>query len=141
MKRIDTIDYYEILNINHGANAAEIHSAYIKAKEALRSESMPHYSSMSEEEKKKMRLKIEEAYSHLTDQQNMEEVDSNLTEDYTNRNESADNSNNMEPATVTSKKKSSVVKIAIFIEKFIFIFILLLIAFGLLWVVGFLFPL
>ena len=88
-----------------------------------------------------MRLKIEEAYSHLTDQQNMEEVDSNLTGDYTDRNESADNSNNMEPAAVTSKKKSSVVKIAIFIEKFIFIFILLLIAVGLLWVVGFLFPL
>lgn len=67
MKKIDDLNDYEILDVEPGADAVEIHMAYIRAKEALSPESMAHYSLMSEDEQEEIRLKIERAYENLLD--------------------------------------------------------------------------
>ena len=73
MKQVDDLSYYEILEVNPSADYTEIHMAYIKTREALKSQSMAHYSAMSEDEKEKLRLKIEMAYQTLVDQEKRNE--------------------------------------------------------------------
>lgn len=67
MKKIDDSNDYEILDVQPGADDVEIHTAYIRAKEALNPDSMAHYSIVSEEEKEELRDKIETAYHNLVD--------------------------------------------------------------------------
>jgi capsular exopolysaccharide synthesis family protein len=67
VKKIDNLNDYEILDVAPGADAVEIHMAYIRAKEALGPESMALYSLMSENEQEEMRLKVETAYKNILD--------------------------------------------------------------------------
>lgn len=69
MKKTDELNDYEILDVDPQADAAEIQMAYIRARRALKPESVAHYSIVSEEEKEKLRVKIEMAYRNLVGRQ------------------------------------------------------------------------
>ncbi len=60
-------NYYEVLEIDHQANHEEIHSAYIRAKNAYGGDSLALYSLLSEDEANKVLDLIEEAYTILSD--------------------------------------------------------------------------
>jgi capsular exopolysaccharide synthesis family protein len=72
VKEINDQNDYEILDVKPGADADEIHKAYIRAKQALKPASMGHYSLISKAEKEELRIRIEKAYSNLVDQKERE---------------------------------------------------------------------
>jgi len=66
LKKIEEMDYYEVLNINRSASQQEIQKAYIVAKAAYQKNSLAHYNLVSEGERKEMMTKIERAYLTLS---------------------------------------------------------------------------
>lgn len=66
LKRLEEMDYYEILNIKRSASQQEIQSAYIVAEAAFQKDSLAHYNLVSEEERKEMMTQIEQAYLTLS---------------------------------------------------------------------------
>jgi DnaJ-class molecular chaperone len=67
MKRIEEQTYYEILEISPNATAREIQKAYEHAKETFHKDSIAVYSLFSEEDVKRIRTVIDEAYRVLMD--------------------------------------------------------------------------
>ena len=67
MKRIEEQTYYEILEVSSNATVREIQKAYEHAKETFQADSLAVYSLFSEEDVKKIRAVIEEAYRVLMD--------------------------------------------------------------------------
>lgn len=65
IKKIEDMDYYEILNVKRSASQQEIEKAYLLGKTTYRRDSLAHYSLLSEEERDLMLKKIEEAYKNL----------------------------------------------------------------------------
>jgi DnaJ-class molecular chaperone len=90
MKKTDDLNDYEILDVDAKADAAEIHMAYIRARQALEPGSLAHYSLVSEEEKEKLRVKIEMAYHRLMDQKKREEYSNRYSKDWETPNKITD---------------------------------------------------
>ena len=64
-KKIENMDYYEILNLRKNASQEEIERAYHLGKSTYSRDSLAHYSLLSERERWFMLRKIEEAYQNL----------------------------------------------------------------------------
>ncbi len=67
IKRIEDLDYYEVLNVKKSASPHEIEKAYLLCKTTYRRDSLAHYGLLSEEEREIMLKKVEEAYQNLRD--------------------------------------------------------------------------
>jgi DnaJ-class molecular chaperone len=90
MKKTDELNDYEILDVDAEADATEIYMAYIRARQALEPGSLAHYSLVSEEEKEKLRVKIEMAYHKLVDQKTREEYANRFSRDSVTQNKLKD---------------------------------------------------
>ena len=66
-KKIENLDYYEILNLSKNASQEEIERAYNLGKATYNRDSLAHYSLLSERERWYMLRKIDEAYQNLND--------------------------------------------------------------------------
>ncbi|MFQ6070906.1 MAG: helix-turn-helix domain-containing protein [Candidatus Aminicenantales bacterium] len=66
MKKLDELDYYELLNINPNATQEEIEKAYLYGVASFHPDSLASYGLLTEEEKKAALEKIEEAYQTLS---------------------------------------------------------------------------
>jgi DnaJ-class molecular chaperone len=66
LKKIEEMDFYEVLNIQRSASQQEIQKAYIVAKAAYQKDSLAHYNLVSEEDRKEMMSQIERAYLTLS---------------------------------------------------------------------------
>ena len=67
IKKIENMDYYEILNLAKDASRQEIERAYHLGKATYSQNSLAHYRLLSEDERRHMLKKIEEAYQNLRD--------------------------------------------------------------------------
>ena len=67
IKKIEEMDYYEILNLNKNASPNEIERAYHLGKAIYKRDSLAHYGLLSDKERWYILRKIEEAYYHLND--------------------------------------------------------------------------
>ena len=66
-KKIEYLDYYEILNLSKDASQEEIERAYHLGKTTYNRDSLAHYSLLSQKERWYMLRKIDEAYQNLND--------------------------------------------------------------------------
>ena len=67
IKKIENMNYYEILNLTKDASPSDIERAYHLGKAIYGPNSLASYRLLSEEERKFMLKKIEEAYQNLKD--------------------------------------------------------------------------
>lgn len=67
IKKIEEMDYYEILNLNKDASPKEIERAYHLGTATYSRDSLAHYRLLSDKERWYILRKIEEAYRHLND--------------------------------------------------------------------------
>jgi DnaJ-class molecular chaperone len=78
MKRIEDLNFYEILDTNTNATYKEIREAYQSSLQKYGPDSIACYGLLSEEERVRMLEKIEEAYKTLSDQTKREDYDLNV---------------------------------------------------------------
>jgi len=64
-KKIENMDYYEILNLSKNASQEDIEKAYYLGKTTYNQDSLAHYGLLSQNERWYMLRKIEEAYQYL----------------------------------------------------------------------------
>ena len=67
IKKVEELDYYEILNLDKNATSKDIEKAYHLGKATYGRDSMAHYSLLSDRERWYILRKIEEAYQNLND--------------------------------------------------------------------------
>ena len=67
MKRLEELNYYELLNLDKNADLGDIHQAYLIAVSTYSRDSLASHSILSEEEKTNMLKRIEAAYTTLID--------------------------------------------------------------------------
>ena len=67
MKRLEELNYYELLNLDESADLGDIHQAYLIAVSTYSRDSLASHSILSEEEKTNMLKRIEAAYTTLID--------------------------------------------------------------------------
>ena len=67
IKRIEELNYYEILNLDEDATSKDIERAYHHGKATYCRDSLAHYSLLSDSERWYILKKIEEAYQNLND--------------------------------------------------------------------------
>lgn len=67
IRRIEDLNYYEILNLDKDATSADIKRAYHLGKATYSRDSLAHYSLLSDRERWYILRKIEEAYKNLND--------------------------------------------------------------------------
>lgn len=67
IKNVEEMDYYELLNIRRTASIQEVERAYHLCKATYQEDSIAHYSLISEEERKAILSRIDEAYDTLKD--------------------------------------------------------------------------
>jgi DnaJ-class molecular chaperone len=65
IKSVLEMDYYELLNVKRNASLQEIERAYELCKITYQTDSIAHYSLLSEEERKNILDRIEKAYAAL----------------------------------------------------------------------------
>ena len=85
MKRIEEQTYYEILEVSPNATTREIQKAYEHAKETFHADSIAVYSLFSEEDVKRIRTVIEEAYRVLIDETLRRQYDESHSEAIANQ--------------------------------------------------------
>lgn len=66
IKNVMEMDYYELLNVDRNASIQEIERAYELCKMTYQTESIAHYSLLSEKERQHILSRIEKAYATLT---------------------------------------------------------------------------
>ena len=74
-KKIEEMNYYEILNVRPSASQQDIQKAYEIGKSAYHISSIAHYSLIKEEERRFMSDKIEEAFQTLGNEDQREKYD------------------------------------------------------------------
>jgi curved DNA-binding protein CbpA len=75
LKKIEDMNYYELLEVSSRATAQEIHKAYERIRRIYDPNSVALYSLFSPEETEKIRQRIEEAYRTLIYDENRREYD------------------------------------------------------------------
>lgn len=80
LKRIDDLNFYELLEIGHDASAQDIHKAYDRVRKIYEPNSIALYSLLSPEETEKIHQRIEEAYRTLVYDETRREYDRILRE-------------------------------------------------------------
>jgi DnaJ-class molecular chaperone len=65
MKRLEDLNFYELLEIPFDASPFEIHHAYKEMRQLYHDDSLASYSFFSREEREKILVKLDEAYSTL----------------------------------------------------------------------------
>jgi DnaJ-class molecular chaperone len=65
MKRLEDLNFYELLEVSFDASPFEIHHAYKEMCQLYHDDSLASYSFFSEEEREKILAKLDEAYSTL----------------------------------------------------------------------------
>ncbi len=80
LKKIEDMDYYELLEVSHRASAQEIHKAYERVRKIYDPNSIALYSLFSPEETEKIRQRVEDAYRTLIYDENRREYDRTLRE-------------------------------------------------------------
>jgi curved DNA-binding protein CbpA len=78
LKKIEDMNYYELLEVNPRASAQEIHKAYERIRRVYDPNSIALYSLFSPEETEKIRQRIEEAYRTLIYDENRRTYDLSL---------------------------------------------------------------
>lgn len=67
MKKVEEMNYYEILNLKKNASSQDVERAYHLGKATYSRDSLAHYSLLSDRERWYILRKIEEAYQNLND--------------------------------------------------------------------------
>jgi curved DNA-binding protein CbpA len=78
LKKIEDMDYYELLEVSPRATAQEIHKAYERVRKIYDPNSIALYSLFSPEETEKIRQRVEEAYRTLVYEDNRRVYDLSL---------------------------------------------------------------
>lgn len=78
LKKIEDMNYYELLEVSPRATSQEIHKAYERVRRIYDPNSIALYSLFSPEETEKIRQRIEEAYRTLIYEENRRTYDLNL---------------------------------------------------------------
>jgi DnaJ-class molecular chaperone len=80
MKKIDTLNFYELLDVAPDASPFEIHHAYKEMFQLYHEDSLASYSFFSREEREEILAKLNEAYSTLMDEKKRSQYDQLLIE-------------------------------------------------------------
>jgi len=80
LKKIDDMNYYELLEVSYRATPQEIHKAYERTRKIYDPNSIALYSLFSPEETEKIRQRVEEAYRTLLYEDNRRVYDMTLRE-------------------------------------------------------------
>jgi curved DNA-binding protein CbpA len=78
LKKIEDMNYYELLEVSHRATAQEIHKAYERVRKIYDPNSIALYSLFSPDETEKIRQRVEEAYRTLIYDENRRDYDRTL---------------------------------------------------------------
>jgi len=78
LKKIDDMNYYELLEVSYRATAQEIHKAYERVRKIYDPNSIALYSLFSPEETEKIRQRVEDAYRTLIYDENRRAYDLTL---------------------------------------------------------------
>ena len=78
MKRLEDLNYYELLNIEEKATEKEIKDAYMSSILQYHSDSIASYGLLSDKEKILMLKRVEEAYRTLIDASRKKHYDNNI---------------------------------------------------------------
>ncbi|MHB8843213.1 MAG: helix-turn-helix domain-containing protein [Nitrospirota bacterium] len=78
LKKIEDMNYYELLEVSYRATAQEIHKAYERIRKIYDPNSIALYSLFSTEETEKIRQRIEDAYRTLIYDENRRDYDRTL---------------------------------------------------------------
>ena len=78
MKKVTQLNHYEILNLEPTATRIDIQNAYSRLCKTYQADSLAVYSIISEDEREDMLVRIEEAYSTLSDEVRRREYDNSL---------------------------------------------------------------
>ncbi len=80
MKKLDTLNFYELLEVGFDASPFEIHHAYKEMFQLYHEDSLASYSFFSTEEREEILAKLNEAYSTLMDEKKRSQYDQLLIE-------------------------------------------------------------
>ncbi len=80
MKRIEDLNYYELLEIAYDASPFEVHQAYKEMIQLYHDDSLASYSFFSKEEREGILTRLDEAYSTLMDERKRSHYDQLLLE-------------------------------------------------------------
>jgi len=80
MRKLDNLNFYELLEIGFDAAPFEIHHAYKEMHQLYHGDSLATYSFFSKEDREKILIKLEEAYSTLMDDNKRSRYDQLLIE-------------------------------------------------------------
>ena len=75
LKKIEDMNYYELLEVSPRATAQEIHKAYERVRRIYDPNSIALYSLFSPEETEKIRQRVEDAYRTLIYEENRRSYD------------------------------------------------------------------
>jgi curved DNA-binding protein CbpA len=78
LKKIEDMNYYELLEVSYRATAQEIHKAYERVRKIYDPNSIALYSLFSPDETEKIRQRVEDAYRTLIYDENRREYDRTL---------------------------------------------------------------
>src|SRR5512137_224959 len=78
LKKIEDMNYYELLEVSYRATAQEIHKAYERVRKIYDPNSIALYSLFSPDETEKIRQRVEEAYRTLIYDENRRDYDRTL---------------------------------------------------------------
>ena len=78
LKKIEDMNYYELLEVSYRANAQEIHKAYERVRKIYDPNSIALYSLFSPDETEKIRQRVEDAYRTLIYDENRRDYDRTL---------------------------------------------------------------
>ena len=68
MKKLEDLNFYELLELAFDASPFEVHQAYKEMTQLYHDDSLASYSFFSREEREKILAKLDEAYSTLMDE-------------------------------------------------------------------------
>src|SRR5512137_86167 len=78
LKKIEDMNYYELLEVSYRATAQEIHKAYERVRKIYDPNSIALYSLFSPDETEKIRQRVEDAYRTLIYDENRRDYDRTL---------------------------------------------------------------
>jgi curved DNA-binding protein CbpA len=80
MKRLEDLNFYELLEVAFDASPFEVHQAYKEMVQLYHGDSLASYSFFSKEEREEILAKLDEAYSTLMDEKRRSLYDQSLIE-------------------------------------------------------------